>query len=89
MTRRAARGESTKRLRGALAARDAGVPHVEFTCVVGRHNADKLEALVDLVEELGFTVIFQPARNSVCLDTQRDGSAWQVEVAAPRRLRLD
>ncbi len=66
------------------AARDAGVPHVEFTCVVGRHNADKLEALVDLVEALGFTVIFQPARNSLFLDTQRDGLAWQAEVAAHR-----
>ena len=82
----AARGKGAfdKAIAGALAARDAGVPHVEFTCVVGRHNVDKLEALVDLVEKLGFTVIFQPALNSLFLNTERDGSAWQAEAAAYR-----
>ena len=43
-----------------------------------------VEALVDLVEALGFTVIFQPALNSLFLNTERDGSAWQAEAAAYR-----
>jgi MoaA/NifB/PqqE/SkfB family radical SAM enzyme len=82
----AARGKGTfdKAVAGALAAREAGVPLVEFTCVVGRHNADRLDALVDLVETLGFTVIFQPARNSLFLDTDRDGAAWEAEPTAHR-----
>jgi len=80
----AARGKGAfdKAIAGALAARDAGVPSVEFTCVVGRHKADGLETLVELVEKLGFTVIFQPVRNSLFLDTERNGSAWQTEAAA-------
>lgn len=82
----AARGKGSfdKAIAGALAAREAGVPSVEFTCVVGRHNAERLDALLDLVEELGFTVIFQPARQSLFLDTERDGSAWQADAAAHR-----
>lgn len=63
---------------GANVARDAGVP-VEFTCVVGQHNHEVLDELMDLVEELGFRIIFQPARNSLFLDTQRDGSAYMLE----------
>lgn len=66
-------------LKGALAARDAGVG-VEFTCVVGKHNADHLDELLDHVEKLGFSIIFQPARNSLFLDTSRDGS-WFVPEA--------
>jgi len=82
----AARGQGAfdKAVAGARAAQYAGVPRVEFTCVVGRHNANTLEALVDLVEELGFSIIFQPARNSLFLDTDRDGSAWQAETTAHR-----
>src|SRR5438128_2630933 len=66
----AARGKGSfdKVIAGALAAREAGVPSVEFTCTVGRHNAEKLDALIDLVEELGCSVIFQPVRNSLFLD---------------------
>jgi sulfatase maturation enzyme AslB (radical SAM superfamily) len=63
---------------GANAARDAGVP-VEFTCVVGRHNHDALDELMDLVDALGFSIIFQPARNSLFLDNERDGSAFMLE----------
>jgi MoaA/NifB/PqqE/SkfB family radical SAM enzyme len=82
----AARGPGSfdKAMAGALAAREAGVPSVEFTCVVGRHNAGRLDALLDLAEEYGFGVIFQPARNSLFLDTGRDGSAWQLDAAAHR-----
>ncbi len=67
-------------IKGAVAARDAGVPKVEFTCVVGRHNAHALEALIDLVEELGCSIVFQPARNSLFLDTERDGAAFQLQA---------
>jgi MoaA/NifB/PqqE/SkfB family radical SAM enzyme len=82
----AARGKDAfdRAIAGALAARDAGVPSVEFTCVVGQHNADSLDALIDLVEKLDFAVIFQPARHSLFLDTERDGSAWQAGAAAHR-----
>ena len=47
-------GAFDKAVAGALAAREAGVPRVEFTCVVGRLiSAERLDALVDLVEALG------------------------------------
>jgi MoaA/NifB/PqqE/SkfB family radical SAM enzyme len=62
-------------LRGAEAARAEGVP-VELTCVVGKHNFDVLDELMDLVEARGFRIIFQPARNSLFLDSERDGSAF-------------
>jgi len=52
-------------LAGAEAARAAGVP-VEFTCVVGRHNARFIEGLLDIAENLGVGVTFQPALNSPC-----------------------
>jgi MoaA/NifB/PqqE/SkfB family radical SAM enzyme len=77
------RGAFDKAIAGALAARAAGVK-VEFTCTVGRHNGKSLDALLDLVEELGFAVMFQPARNSLFLETDRDGSLFQLEAAAHR-----
>jgi MoaA/NifB/PqqE/SkfB family radical SAM enzyme len=76
-------GAFDKAIAGALAAREAGVK-VEFTCTVGRHNGKSLDALLDLVEELGFAVMFQPARNSLFLETDRDGSLFQLEAAAHR-----
>lgn len=74
-------------IKGALAAREAGVG-VEFTCVVGKHNADHLDELLDHVQSLGFSIIFQPARNSLFLDTQRDG-AWFVPEARQIQAAFD
>lgn len=68
---------------GATVAQRAGVP-VEFTCTVGRHNADALEELLDIAEDLNIPVVFQPALNSLFLETERDGSAWQLDVASMR-----
>lgn len=65
-------------LAGANVAREVGVP-VEFTCVVGQHNHDALDELMDLVEAQGFRIIFQPARSSLFLETDRDGSAFTLE----------
>jgi hypothetical protein len=51
---------------------------------VGRHNADRLEALVELVEALGFRVIFQPAGNSLFLLSQKYLLArlfWNIHVS--------
>jgi MoaA/NifB/PqqE/SkfB family radical SAM enzyme len=67
-----------KAIAGAQAAREAGV-QVELTCVVARHNAAHIEELLDIVEELGMRIVFQPARNSLFLDSERDGSAWAIE----------
>ena len=69
-------------LAGAEAARAAGVP-VEFTCVVGRHNAGFIEGLLDIAEDLGVGVAFQPALNSLFLETERDGSTWQGSRPRP------
>jgi MoaA/NifB/PqqE/SkfB family radical SAM enzyme len=63
---------------GARVAREAGVP-VEFTCSVGRHNADLLDQLLDIAEGLGSSIIFQPVRNSLFVYGGRDGSAWELE----------
>src|SRR5262249_28625221 len=76
-------GSFARALLGAEAARAAGVP-VEFTCVVGRHNAGCIEGLLDIAEALGVGVVFQPALDSLFLETERDGSAWQLEAEAVR-----
>lgn len=67
-------GAFAKAIRGALVARDEAAVPVELTCVVGAHNADSLEELMDLAEQLGFGIVFQPARSSLFLDTDRDGA---------------
>jgi MoaA/NifB/PqqE/SkfB family radical SAM enzyme len=79
------RGERAfeRALAGAKAALDAGVP-VEFSCTVGRHNAACVEEVVDLAEDLGTSVVFQPALNSLFNDTDRDGSSWQLDAASIR-----
>jgi MoaA/NifB/PqqE/SkfB family radical SAM enzyme len=77
------RGSFDKAIAGATAARDLGV-RVEFTCTVGRHNADTIESLVDLASALRIPVVFQPALNSLFLDTNRDGSSWQLDVQSIR-----
>jgi len=67
---------------GAKAARELGVP-VEFTCVVGRHNAHAIDELIALVSELGFSIIFQPARDSLFLDdTTGPGSQFRLDGKA-------
>ena len=83
----AVRGEGSwrKAVVGALAARDAGVP-VELTCVVGRHNVDQIEELLAFADHARFSVVFQPARNSLFVGSARDGGAFQLEAAEVRRV---
>ena len=77
------RGSFDKAVAGAKAARGAGVP-VEFTCTVGRHNAQTIDQAIEIAEELQTSIVFQPATNSLFLDTDRDGSAWQLDTEAMR-----
>ncbi|MFT5430195.1 MAG: MoaA/NifB/PqqE/SkfB family radical SAM enzyme [Myxococcota bacterium] len=79
------RGRNAHRraIRGAMAARDCGVD-VEFTCVVGAHNVDVIDDLLDEVDGTGLSIVFQPARNSLFLGTDRDGSQWQPDAEATR-----
>lgn len=77
-------GSHARAVRGALAARDAGVS-VELTCVIGKHNAGHVDELLDQVEALGFAIVFQPARNSLFLDTERDGSAFVPDAVQIRQ----
>ena len=72
------RGSFARAIAGAQAARHAGVS-VEFRCTVGRHNAQSIETLIEVAEALEIPVVFQPALNSLFLDTDRDGSPWQME----------
>jgi hypothetical protein len=72
-------GSFDKALRGAEMARAAGVD-VELTCVVGSHNAGAIDDLLDLVQERGFRIVFQPARPSLFLESDRDGSAFMAEA---------
>jgi len=76
-------GSWDKAVRGADAAREAGV-EVELTCVVGRHNADHIDELLDFARARRYGVVLQPARNSLFLGNDRDGSSFQLE---PERLR--
>ena len=71
-------GSFDSAIAGARAAVQVGVP-VEFTCSVGRHNANVLDQLLDIVEGLGSSIIFQPVRNSLFVYGGRDGSAWELE----------
>ncbi len=71
-------GSFDSAIAGARAAREAGV-RIEFTCSVGRHNADALDQLLDIAESLGSSIIFQPVRSSLFVYGQRDGSAWELE----------
>jgi MoaA/NifB/PqqE/SkfB family radical SAM enzyme len=76
-------GSFDKAIAGAKATRDAGIP-VEFTCTVGRHNVDVLDDVVDIADRVGVPVVFQPALNSLFLDTGRDGAAWQLDAESLR-----
>jgi MoaA/NifB/PqqE/SkfB family radical SAM enzyme len=58
------RGSFYRAVRGAMAARDLGCT-VELTCVVGPHNVDDLEELLDIAHELAMPVVFQPLRESL------------------------
>ncbi len=78
------KGAFDRAVQGALCAREWGV-EVQFTCVVGCHNVDILDNLIDFAEEQRFVIIFQPARNSLFLDSDRDGSAWQLDDRMLRR----
>lgn len=69
-------------VRGADAAREAGVA-VEFTCVVGTHNHAVIDELLDYVEERDYTIVFQPARDSLFLDTE-DGSGTEYQLETER-----
>ncbi|MDH5671200.1 MAG: radical SAM protein [Myxococcales bacterium] len=80
------RGAFERALKGALAAREASVA-VELRCVVGVHNWDGIDELLDLVETLdaGLKVMFQPARESLFAGNARDSSRWapgQARMAA-------
>ena len=75
------RGAHAKAVRGAQAARDAGIG-VELTCVVGRHNAGSMSELLEWAGRAGFAIIFQPARNSLFLESRRDGDAFILDRAA-------
>ncbi len=83
----AMRGEGSwqKAINSAVLARSAGVA-VELTCVVGRHNAGHIDELVDFADQRHFRVVFQPARNSLFLDSARDGSGFQLDQAELRRV---
>ena len=76
-------GSFDRAIDGAKAAQDVGIP-VEFTCIVGRHNADAIESLMEIAADLKIPVVFQPALNSLFLETARDGSPWQLDVQSIR-----
>lgn len=76
-------GAFARALDGARAAREAGIK-VEFTCVVGAHNLDSLEKVLDIAESFETQVVFQPALNSLFNGSDRDGSQWMVGIPAIR-----
>jgi MoaA/NifB/PqqE/SkfB family radical SAM enzyme len=82
-----ARGEGSfdAAITGARFAQDLGTP-VEFTCTLGRHNADVVDELLAITEPMGIPVVFQPAMNSLFNGSGRDGSAWQLGGDEVRRV---
>jgi pyrroloquinoline quinone biosynthesis protein E len=85
----AARGSGAYRraIAGALTARESGVP-VEFTCVLGRHNAHAVDALMDVANQLDLGVVFQPARDSLFLDGATEASKYRLTKLELRRALL-
>lgn len=77
-------GSFQKAIDGAQTALELGVP-VEFRCTLGIHNVNDIDRLIDIVEGFGkgnVGLIFQPARHSLFIDTDRDGSAFVAENQA-------
>ncbi len=76
-------GAFDKAIRGADQAIEWG-RSVEFTCVIGTHNADRMEELIDFAEERAYRVVFQPVRPSLFIDGAGVGQSY---VADPERLQ--
>ena len=74
-------GAYTRALRGIVVAREVGVP-VELTCVVGLHNVDSIDDLIDLGRHLGLRIVFQPERPGLFNDI---GNATVAGVSEIRR----
>jgi MoaA/NifB/PqqE/SkfB family radical SAM enzyme len=76
----AVRGASSfdKAIAGAEAAICAGVP-VEFTCVLGTHNVDRIDELLDFADPRGYRIVFQPARPSLFLDGEPIAQAFVLD----------
>jgi pyrroloquinoline quinone biosynthesis protein E len=85
----AARGPGAyhRAINGALVSRELGVP-VEFTCVLGRHNANAVDALMDIANRLEIGVVFQPARDSLFFDGRADRSQYRLTTLELRRALL-
>lgn len=77
-------GSFDKAITAATIARDADVK-VEFTCTVGHHNADALDALANLVEDIQLSILFQPAMNSLFNGSNRDASSFQLGTQSIRK----
>ena len=77
-------GSFEKAVRGIRAAREAGVA-VKLRCTVHRENMAAVPDLVRLAENLDSPIMFQPALNSLFLDTARDGSRWELDAAEFRK----
>jgi MoaA/NifB/PqqE/SkfB family radical SAM enzyme len=75
----------TRAVDGANAARALGVP-VELTCVVGTHNEHAIDELMSVVSALGFSIVFQPARDSLFVGTT-DGPGRALKLDAPNLRR--
>jgi MoaA/NifB/PqqE/SkfB family radical SAM enzyme len=80
-------GSFEKAVRGIRAAREAGVV-VKLRCTVHKENVAAVPELVRLAETLDSPIVFQPALNSLFLDTDRDGGRWELDAAAFRRMVL-
>jgi len=85
----AARGPGAyhRAINGALVARELGVP-IEFTCVLGRHNAHAVDALMEIANRLEIGVVFQPARDSLFLDAHLEKSRYRLTTLELRRALL-
>jgi MoaA/NifB/PqqE/SkfB family radical SAM enzyme len=80
-------GAYHRAINGAMVARELGVP-VEFTCVLGRHNAHAVDALIDIANRLEIGVVFQPARDSLYLGSTTEPSRYRLTKVELRRALL-
>lgn len=80
-------GSFEKAVRGIRAAREAGLA-VKLRCTMHAQNLASVRELVALAASLDSPIMFQPALNSLFLDTDRDGRRWAADTSALRKTIL-
>jgi len=73
------KGSFLSAVKGIRRAREEGVL-VKLRCVLHKENVDSVPELVQIAQDLDAPIMFQPATNSLFLESDRDGTNWEPPV---------